>query len=136
ELLGWRRIGIVWAEIGVVGFFPVGAPVALVLPGLRVIDDYSVIAVTVGDIQFIGSFVDEQFRGALQVFGVIAALALARMADLHEEFAALCEFQDHVVVVAIGIRAAAVAANPDVAFVIDGNPMVRIRPIITRARAT
>jgi len=38
----------------------------------------------------------------LQVFGIVAALALARVADLHEEFAALRKFQDHVVMVALG----------------------------------
>src|SRR5207248_3028206 len=119
------------AEIGVVRLLAVSAPVAFVLSGFRVIDDHAVIAVTVGDIQFICSLIDEQFRGALQVLRVIAALALARVADLHEEFAALRKFQDHVVMVALGIGAAAVAPNPDVAFVIDGDSVVRIRPIVT-----
>src|SRR5216683_4174415 len=136
ELLGRRRIGIVGAEVGVVGLLTIGAPVALVLSGFRVIDDDAVIAVAIGYIQLVGSVVDKQFRRSLQVFGVVAALALARVADLHEEFAALSEFQDHVVMVALGIRATAVAADPHVAFVIYGDAMVRIRPIVTSARAT
>src|SRR5260370_9282503 len=37
--------------------------------------------------------------------------------------------------VALGIRGAAVAANPDIAFVIDGDSVIRIRPIVTRARS-
>src|SRR5260370_42710091 len=85
ELLGGRRIGIVRAEVGVIGFFAVGAPLALVLSGFRVIDDHAVIAVTISYIQFIGGGIDKQFRGSLQVFGVIAALAFTRVADLHEE---------------------------------------------------
>ena len=37
--------------------------------------------------------------------------------------------------VSLGIGAAAVTANPNVALIIDGDPVVRIRPIVTRARA-
>src|SRR5260370_1236065 len=37
--------------------------------------------------------------------------------------------------VALGIRATAMAADPDVAFVIHGNAMIRIGPIVTGARA-
>src|SRR6266576_1381926 len=65
ELLGGRRIGVVRPEIGVVRLFAVSAPVALVLSGLRIVDDYAVIAIAVGDIQFIGSLVDKQFLSAL-----------------------------------------------------------------------
>src|SRR5437879_10690267 len=81
ELLGRWRIGIVGAEVGVVGLLTIGAPVALVLPGLCVIYDYAVITVTVGDVQLVGGAIDEQFRGALQVFGVVAALAFAWVDD-------------------------------------------------------
>src|SRR5260370_33494540 len=135
ELLGGRRIGIVRAEVGVIGFFAVGASLAVVLHGFRVIDDHAVIAVTISYIQFIGGGIDNQFRGSLQVFGVIDDLAFTRVADLHEEFAALGQFQDHVVMIALGIGAAAVAADPNGAFVIDSDAVVRIGPIVTRSRA-
>ena len=61
ELLRGRRIGIVRAEIGIVGLVAVSAPMALVLSGLSVIDDHAVVAVTVGDIEFIRRFIDEHF---------------------------------------------------------------------------
>src|SRR6266481_79120 len=48
ELLGRRRIGIVGAEVGVIGLLTIGAPVALVLSGFRVLDDHAMIAVTIG----------------------------------------------------------------------------------------
>ena len=95
--------------------------------------------------------------GALHVLDVVAALALAGLADLHEKFAVLREFQDHVVVEIAGrglafrrrsrpCRAArrrlpeaaarsgtAVAANPDVALVVDEDSVIRLRPVVAFA---
>src|SRR5882762_6667249 len=48
KLLRRRPIGIVGAEVGVIGLLTIGAPVALVLSGFRVIDDHAVIPVTIG----------------------------------------------------------------------------------------
>ena len=50
------------------------------------------------------------------------------MTELRQEFAVLCELQNVCV-------ARAVAADPDVAFVINGDSMIRLRPLIARAGA-
>src|SRR6266481_6633731 len=85
-----------------------------------------------------------------QILQVVAALAMAGLTDLHQELAVLSEFQNHVVIVggsrccsrfvrltacrsSSGLLAPAVATNPHVAFVINGNAVVRIRPIVAVA---
>ena len=107
ELLGGRSIRIVRAEVGVVGFVAVGAPVPLVLAGLGVEHDHAMVAVAVGDVHFIGLFVDKRLGRQPEVLDVVAAFALVGLADLHQEFSVLREFQDHVVVVATSLAAAA-----------------------------
>src|SRR5205085_2301574 len=54
---------------------------------------------------------------------VVAALVLALMARLHDELAILGEFQDLRVL-------GAVAAEPDVALVVDGHAVHRLRPLV------
>jgi len=70
----------------------------LVFPGVRIKNDDAVVAVTVGDVKLVRRLIDEHFSGTLEVFEIVAALALTGMPDLHQEFAVLREFQDHVVV--------------------------------------
>src|SRR6202035_2314783 len=159
ELLGGRRIRVVGAQIRVVRFVAVRAPVALVLAGVGVEDDDAMVAVAVGNVDFIGLLVDESFGGQAEILHVVAALAVVGLADLHQKFSVLRKFQDHVVVVgggaggdvfavlrvgggcrsrwrgARGRSAAAVAANPDVTFVIDGDAVIGIGPIVAWARA-
>ena len=91
-------VGIVAAERRIVGLVAVGAPVALVLAGLGIEDDDAVVAVAIGHVQFVGLRVDVHLGRALQVLDVVAALALAGLADLHQKLARLGELQDHVVV--------------------------------------
>ena len=159
ELLRRRRIRIVPAVIDVVRLVPVSAPVAFVLAGLRVEHDHAMVAVAVGDIQFIGLGIDKSLGGQPQILEVVAAFALARLADLHQEFSVLRELQDHIVVIGLESASAAasasccrlfigavyrapatrrataiIAADPDVALVIDGDPVIRIRPVVAVAR--
>src|SRR5258708_37742300 len=139
ELLSRRIVGIVAAQRRVVGLVAIGAPVALVLASVGVEPDRLVIAVAVRDDQFIGFLVDEQLSGTLDILGVVAALALAGLADLHQEFAVLSKLQNHVVVVVTacrwlpGWRArswTAVPADPNVPFVVDCDSVVGLRPIV------
>ena len=102
ELLGRRRIRVVFSEVGVVGLVPVGAPVALVLAGIRVIHDHAMVAVTVGDVDLIGLLVDKRLGRQPQVLNVVAALAMGGLADLHQELAVLREFQNLIVEVGSG----------------------------------
>src|ERR1700681_4338150 len=94
ELLAGRCVRIVFAQIGVVRLLAVGAPVPLVLAGVGIIDHDAMIAVAVGDEQFIGLRVNKCLGDSLYVVGVIAALALPRLADLKQKFSRRGEFQD------------------------------------------
>ena len=98
ELLRGRSIRIVVAKVGVVGFVAVGAPVPLVLAGIGVEDDHAMVAVAVGDIHFVGLPCRRTSWPGPEVLDIVAALALAGLADLHQEFSVLGELQDHVVV--------------------------------------
>src|SRR5437879_1618848 len=125
---------------------------ALVFSGVRIVNDDAMVAVAIRDIKLVRRLVDKHFRGTLEVFDIVAAFALAGMPDLHQEFSVLREFQDHVVVERStpglrlicggslrrrgNLRTAAVAADPDVSFVIDGDSMIRDRPIVTLARSS
>ena len=80
------------------GLFPYAPQWRLYLPRLRVEYDDAVIAVAVGDVQLIGLGVDKHFGRSLEVFDIVAAFALAGVADLHQELPALRELEDHVVV--------------------------------------
>src|SRR4051794_12295706 len=118
------------------------------------------IAVTVGDVQLVGLFVDERFRRQPEVRDVVAALAGARLADLHQELAVLRELQHHVVVEGLraaglafvllpvlpcGRRAAAaprrrrsaaaVAADPYIAAIVDGDAVIGIGPVVALPRS-
>src|SRR5499426_1541911 len=107
ELLRRRRVRIVATEVGVVGF----------------------VAVAVGDVGFVGLRVNEDFGHSPEILRVVAAAVLALMAELREELAVLSELQDVGVV-------RAVAADPDIALVIYGDPMVRLRPFVALSRTT
>src|SRR5437588_10879602 len=145
ELLSQRIVGIVAAQRCVVGLMAIGAPVALVLAGVGIEHDHTVIAVAVCDDQFIGFLVDEQLGRTLDILGVVAALTLAGLADLHQEFAVLSKLQNHVVVVVTARRWlpgwrsrrwTAVPADPNVPFVVDCDSVVGLRPIVAGPGST
>ena len=106
------------------------------------------IAVAVGHVQLVGLLIDEQLRRPLEIIDVVAALALARMPDLHQELPILRELQN-LVIAEVGRtlaasrtllvrqplrlgrrRASPVSADPNVALVIHRDPVVRFRPIV------
>src|SRR5258708_14574852 len=99
ELLSRRIVGIVAAQRRVFGLMAIGAPVALVLAGVGIEHDHAVIAVAVRDDQLIGFLVDEQLGRTLDMLGVFAALTLAGLADLHQEFSILSKLQNNVIAV-------------------------------------
>src|SRR5437868_5062943 len=67
ELLRDGRLRIVVAEIGVVRLFAVRAPVAFKLAAGSVEHDHTSIPVAVGNVQFIGLLVDEEFGREAEV---------------------------------------------------------------------
>jgi len=75
------------------GFVGKSTPHAFKRAGVRVEDNNSVIAVTVGDECFIGLWMDPDIRGAMNVFCVSISFALIARADLQNELTVGCEFQ-------------------------------------------
>ena len=125
ELLRGRRRGIVRAEVGVVRLVAVGAPVALHLAGVGVEHGDALVEIAVRDIGFVGFRIDPDLGDAAEILQVVAAAVLAEVADLHQELAVLGEFED------VGVLLA-VAADPDVAFVVDMDAVVGLRPLVAR----
>ena len=82
ELLRDRRIRIVWTEVRVVGFMAVGAPMPLVLSGIRVVHDHPPVSVAIRDIGFVGRRIDLDIRRLVEVLNVVAVLFLIRTTDL------------------------------------------------------
>ena len=103
------------------------APHPLEGTGVGVKDDDSLIAVSVRHEQFVRLRVNEYVGRLPEVLRVRVGLLLTALTDLHDELAGLGELQDLVIV--------AVAPDPDKAFRIDINSMLRFRPVITRPRA-
>src|SRR5581483_325782 len=119
---------VVATEVGVIGFVAVGAPVAFEFAGIRVKHGHAFVEVSVGDIGFIGLWVNKDFGHFPEVLRVVAAAVFAQVAELREEAAVLSELQNVGVV-------RAVAADPDVAFVINGDAVVRLRPFVALSGA-
>ena len=97
---------------------------ALVGAGCRVEHDHAVIAVAVGDIEFVVGRVDDHVGRAAEPSGVVAAGQFARAADLLHELAVARELQDLAVLV-LGI-----AADPDEVVVVDENAMLVGGPFV------
>src|SRR5262245_11974698 len=126
ELLRRRIGGLIRAEVLVVGLVAVGAPVALHLAGVGVEHGDALVEIAVGDIGLVGLGIDPDFCDATEILQVVAALVAAELADLEEEFAFLGELQDVRVLLAV-------AADPDVAFVVDVDAVVGLRPLVALA---
>src|SRR3569832_546846 len=63
-----------------------------------------------------------------EIFGIQAAFAFARVADLHQEFSVMGELQALIVILADpGI--AAIAANPDIVLAVHSNAMLLHWPV-------
>ena len=126
ELLRRRRLGIVGAEVGVVRLVAVGAPVALHLAGVGVEHRHALVAVAVRHVGLVGLRIDPDLGDAAEILLIVAAGVLAGVADLQQELAVLGELQD------VGVLLA-VAADPDVALVVDVDAVVRLRPFVALA---
>ena len=89
------------------------------------------VAVAVGDVRLVGGLVDEDLRGLGEVLGAAAVDRHAALADLQQELAVARELRDQAV--HHRLSAAAVAAEPDIAFVVDVYAVVRAGPLIVVA---
>src|SRR5262245_33989309 len=136
ELLRRRRVGLIWTEVLVIRLVAVCAPVAFELSGVGVDDRDALVQVAVGEIRLVLFGVDEDLRDAAERHLIVAAADVRRLtvfvqrtlagigvADLEQELAALRELE-HLRV------AFAVAADPHVAFVIDGDAVIGRGPLV------
>src|SRR5262249_9344820 len=121
-LLGWR-LRIIRALRSVVRLVAVGAPEALHLAGVGIDNRDALVAIAVRDVSLIGLGIDPDLGHTPEVLRIVAALALAELADLHQELAVLGELEDMGVLLAV-------AADPDIALVVDMNTVVGLRPFI------
>ncbi len=101
-----------------------------VFPGARVEHDDALVAVTVGNVELVRRFVDDGERRAAQIARAVAALGVARFADLLDEFAVAGEFQH------LGVVVLVVAGEPDVIVGVDVNAVLAARPVETAAVTT
>src|SRR5207245_2679231 len=100
------------------------APVPLVLAGLGVIHDHAPVPVTIADIHLVGRLVDAAVGRLPQIRGVVAAVMDAMLPDLEQELPRRRELQHLGVLVAI-------APDPEVPFVVDPEPVIRVGPLIS-----
>ena len=126
--LGRCRFVSALARDAVVRRLAVSAPHALELSGIGVEHDHPAIDIAIGHEQFIGRRVVDRPGRVIEIGGVQAALALRRLADLHQEFAVGGEFQALIVVLAV-LGVAAIAADPDIVVIVDGDAMFLGRPV-------
>src|SRR6516225_4936862 len=101
----------------------IGTPGTLERAGVGVEHGDAVIEVTIGHIEFVGRRIDHHVGGAADAHLIQAVGLLGRLADRHQEFAVVGELHHHAVVLAV-------AAEPDIAFVVDEHTVLVLRPVI------
>src|SRR5215831_2560672 len=133
ELLGQRFAGRV-ANTTVFRFVAVSAPDFLKFAARIAEQCDTVITVTVRDIYVVQFFINRNLRDFAEVRRAVAICLLTGLTDLLDEFAVVCEHKN-VRIVGLGrrvIRAAAgcatVAADPNVAFAVDLESVIRRGP--------
>ena len=129
ELLRGLVAGVIETDVGVVRLVAVGSPIPLQLAGVHVDDGDALVAVSIGDVRFVGVRVEGDLGHSAEVLGIVAAPARAGTTDLHQERPIPGEFQDVGVITAV-------AADPQVIHVVHGDPVVRRRPVVTVTGAT
>ena len=85
ELLRQRRVRTVRAQVGIVRLMTVSPPITFVGPRIGVEHNNAMVAVSVGDVNFIGLRIDENLRGQPEILDIIAAFASAGFPDRHQE---------------------------------------------------
>ena len=97
----------------------------LVGEGVRIKDDDAMVAVAIGDIEFIGAGIDPEIGGLAKLPRVLIALAWAGLAELFDELSIARELQQKTVVLVVAAEQHGVAD--------DAYAMLLLWPFITRA---
>src|SRR6185503_10930321 len=126
-LRGWR-VRIVAAKTLIIGLVAVRAPVAFELARVGVDYNDALIEITVRDVSFVCFGIDENLRDSPEVLSVVAAGGFSRVSKLREKFSVLGELENLRVI-------CPVAADPHIAFVIDGDAVIGLGPLIALAGA-
>src|SRR5262245_60723177 len=98
-----------------------------VLAGIRVKHDDPAIAISVGNVDFISFRFINDFCGPPEVLQVVATVVNPLFTELENELSLFVELEDLSVLVTV-------SADPDIAFVIDSNSVVALRPFVSFAR--
>ena len=101
----------------------------LVRPRVRVEHNHAPVAVAIRYEDFIRLRIHHDPRRPVEGFRIVASAGLSVMADLKQVLSILRELQNVRIVHAI-------AADPDVVFVIDEHPMQVVRPFVTLPGST
>ena len=104
------------------------APHPLECAGFGVKHNHAAVAIAVGHERFVRFLVDEHVGRSVDVLLIRVALALTLRAELLQEDALRRELQQHVI-------GDAAPADPDDIFVVDGNPVLGERPVVSLTRA-
>ena len=148
--LWWRRAGriiLAWAvlmldrtiegtwkalsgvlEVRIVRLPSIRAPMTFVRSALSIEHDDSMIHVSIGDVEFVRRFIDDQRRRTAEILCVIASAVSSAVANLHEEFSVVCEFKNLIVLLSG-------PGKPDVVLRININAVLQLWPFISLAGA-
>ena len=139
KLLSGFGVRIVATEVRIIGLVAVRAPGSFELTGFRVEHGDAFVQIPVGDERFRAAVIERHFGDSSEVFLVVAVTHERRLVvgrarvtagvgfpELFDELSVAREFQD------VGV-APAVAADPNVVHRIDGDPMIRLRPVVALA---
>src|SRR5438093_2284789 len=104
------------------------APLTFVRSGLSIEHDDSMIQVSIGDVEFVRRFIDDQRGRTAEILCVIASAVSSAVANLHEEFSVVSEFKNLIVLLPS-------PGKPDVVLRIHIYAVLQLWPFISFAGA-
>src|SRR3989442_1085477 len=138
ELIGTRIRKSLWRHdltmVIIDRFVPKGSPHSLEGAAVRIENDDTMVAVTIGHEQLVGLIQERHIRRTVNSSCVRITLVLIAVADLHHELTVLCELQDLIVGHSLQARQPVsrtiISADPDEAFVVDMDSVLAFGPFI------
>src|SRR5215475_7637402 len=98
-----------------------------VLAGICIEHDHAAVAVPVGNVDFVGFRLRHDLCRPPEVLQVVASVLNALFTELEKKLALLVELENLSVLVTV-------SADPNIAFVINRNSVVALRPFVSFAR--
>ena len=116
-------------KIRIVGFASIRTPVTPVDARLRVKDDDSMIQISIRDVEIVFLLIDDEPCRTADIFRIIASSVFSTVADLHQEFPIVSEFQDLVI-------PRSRSCKPHVVLRINIDSVLKVRPLIAISRTS